>query len=98
MKITKKVWEGECEYCGKNPTETEIQRAYASGTYICGDIECWNNFCMEWVWCGDTVEIEEIEVDVCEGCKEEEDTSYDGFCFECWEDFNELTESEEDDE
>tara|TARA_R100001530_G_C4187748_1_gene121291 strand:+ start:230 stop:526 length:297 start_codon:yes stop_codon:yes gene_type:complete len=98
MKITKKVWEGECEYCGQNPTETEIQRAYASGTYICGDGECWNNFCMEWVWTGDAVEIEEIEVDVCEGCKEEEDTSYDGFCFECWEDFNELTESEEDDE
>ena len=87
MKITRKVWEGECEYCGKNPTETEIQRAYASGTYICGDEECWNSFCMEWVWQGDIVEIEEIEVDVCEECEEEIDEG--DICEYCKEDESE---------
>ena len=78
---TKKRWDGECEYCGQNPTETEIQRAYASGTYICGDEECWNSYCMEWVWTGDTLEVEEYEVEVCEDCEEE-----DGYCICCEED------------
>ena len=96
MIIKKERWDGECEYCGATPEEKEIQRAYASGTYICGDIDCWNNYCMEWVWTGDVVEVTEEEIDVCEGCKEEEDTSYDGFCFECWEDFNELIEEDND--
>ena len=69
---TKKRWKGECQYCGQNPTQTEIQEAYASGTYICGDIECWNSYCMEWVWTGKTIEVEEYEVEVCEDCEEEE--------------------------
>ena len=72
MKIKKEYWDGECAYCHATPKETEIQRAYASGTYICGDIECWNNFCLEWVWQGDTVEIEEYEVEVCDNCEEED--------------------------
>ena len=38
------------------------------------------------------VEKEEKVIEVCDGCQEEEDTSYDGFCFMCWEDFNELTD------
>jgi len=40
------------------------------------------------------VEKEEKVIEVCDGCQEEEDTSYDGFCFMCWEDFNELNEKE----
>ena len=65
---TRKIYDGcltlsecSCEYCGKNPEETEIQTAYASGTYICGDIECWNSYCLEWVWTGDVVEVTEEE-------------------------------------
>ena len=78
MKKTRKVVDGycateySCEYgCSQNATETEISETpYA--TYICGEIECWNNFCLEWVWQGDTVEIEEYEVEVCDNCEEED--------------------------
>jgi hypothetical protein len=52
-----------CEYCSKSPDETEIQLAYVSDTYICGDIECWNDYCFEWVWQGNTVEVEEVEIE-----------------------------------
>ena len=80
MKVKKECWDGVCAYCHATPKEKEIQRAYASGTYICGDAECWNNFCMEWVWTGDTVEIEEYEVEVCDYCEEEDCTSYSHIC------------------
>ena len=84
-----------CEYCHQTPDETEIQLAYASDTYICGDIDCWNSYCMEWVWNGNVVEVAEVEIEVCDGCGEEKDTSYDGMCMSCWEDFSEhLGESE----
>ena len=63
--------EYRCEYgCGENATETEISET-PYGTYICGDIDCWNSYCMDWVWQGDYVEVEEYEVEVCEECEEE---------------------------
>jgi len=77
---TRKIYDGftheasdvQCEYCGESPEETEIQKAYASDTYICGEIECWNSYCLEWVWTGNTVEIEEEEYEVCDDCEEED--------------------------
>ena len=89
--ITKKRWDGECEYCNRTPEETDIRRAYASGTYICGDIDCWNSFCLEF-W--NPLDVEEEEYEVCDSCEEEEDTSYDGMCMPCWEDLNEHLEEE----
>ena len=62
----------QCEYCGQTPEETEIQKAYASDTYICGDIECWNSYCWDWGWTGNTVEITEEEYEVCDNCEEED--------------------------
>tara|TARA_R100001163_G_C5066026_1_gene204214 strand:+ start:404 stop:532 length:129 start_codon:yes stop_codon:yes gene_type:complete len=32
--------------------------------------------------------------DICYGCKESEDTSYDGMCFLCWEELMEHLEEE----
>ena len=81
MKKTRKVVDGyegfsleefACEYCGQTPDETEIVSAYASGTHICGDIDCWNNYCMDWVWCGDKIEVVEEEFEVCDDCEEED--------------------------
>ena len=79
MKKTRKLNGGfeeasdvQCEYCNRTPEETEIQEAYASSTYICGEIECWNEYCFEWVWTGNTVEITEEEYEVCDECEEEE--------------------------
>ena len=70
-KKTIKVYDGvyyeasecACEYCGSTCEETEIRRAYASDTYICGEIECWNEYCFEWVWSGEIVEITEKEIE-----------------------------------
>ena len=91
MKKVIKEWEGEeCEYCGRTPEETEIVRAYASGTYICGDIECWNSYCFDWVWTGDYVEVTERTINVCECCEDEIDEG--DICEYC------KKESEEDDE
>ena len=73
MKKIIKEWDGECEYCGRTPKETEIVRAYASGTYICGEIECWNSYCFDWVWTGDYVEVTERTIEVCDRCEEEID-------------------------
>ena len=77
---TRKLYDGftedasdvQCEYCSQTPEETEIQSAYASDTYICGDIDSWNNYCHEWVWTGNTVEITEEEYEVCDNCEEED--------------------------
>jgi hypothetical protein len=69
--ITKKRWDANCEYCGATPEETEVKWAYASNTAICGDIDCWNSYCLDWVWSGEDVEVEEYEVEVCEDCEEE---------------------------
>ena len=99
MKIIRKTYDDftnaasavACEHCHRTPDDTEIQRAYASGTYICGDIECWNSYCGEWVWTGDVVEVTEEEINVCEGCEEEIDEG--DICKYCKED-----ESEENDE
>ena len=81
MKIIRKTYGGftripedcACAYCHQTPLDTEIQEAYASGTYICGDIDCWNAYCWEWVWTGKVVEIEEEEINVCEACADEID-------------------------
>tara|TARA_R100000742_G_C4249184_1_gene67702 strand:- start:484 stop:759 length:276 start_codon:yes stop_codon:yes gene_type:complete len=62
-----------CEYCGQTPDQTEIQQAYASGTYICGEINCWNDYMWEWVWTGDTIEVVDEEYECCDDCEEEED-------------------------
>ena len=77
---TRKLYDGftedandvACEYCSRTPEETEIQDAYASDTYICGDIDCWNNYCLEWVWTGNVVEVTEEEYEVCDNCEEED--------------------------
>ena len=62
-----------CEYCHRNCEETEIQEAHASGTYICGDIECWNEYMFEWAWTGNTIDVIEEEYECCDDCEEEED-------------------------
>ena len=65
--------EYRCEYgCGKNATETEISETpYA--TYICGDIECWNSFCLEF-W--SPLDVEDEEYEACDDCEEEIDECY----------------------
>tara|TARA_R100000655_G_scaffold100756_1_gene145347 strand:- start:568 stop:843 length:276 start_codon:yes stop_codon:yes gene_type:complete len=68
--------EFSCEYCHRNCEETEIQEAYASGTYICGEIECWNEYMFEWVWTGNTIDVIEEEYEVCDDCEEEIDECY----------------------
>lgn len=65
--------EFSCEYCNRNCEETEIQEAHASGTYICGDIECWNEYMFEWAWTGNTIDVIEEEYECCDDCEEEED-------------------------
>ena len=76
MKMTRKVIDGDCatEYscayvCGRDATETDISET-PYGTYICGNIECWNDFCLGF-WSPKDVEEEEYEV--CDDCEEEED-------------------------
>lgn len=60
-----------CEYCNRDCEETEIQEAYVSGTYICGEIECWNEYMFEWAWTGNTVECTTEEYECCDDCEEE---------------------------
>ena len=61
-----------CEYCQQTPDKTEVQLAYASDTYICGEISCWYDYCQEWVWTGDVVDVEDEEYEVCDDCEEED--------------------------
>ena len=70
--FTYKASDCACAYCGSTPDDTEIQKAYASGTYICGEIDCWNEYCHEWVWTGDVVDVEDEEYKVCDDCEEED--------------------------
>ena len=71
--FTDEVSDVACEYCSQTPEETEIQKAYASDTYICGDLECWNSYCWDWVWTGNVVEVTEEEYEACDECEEEEE-------------------------
>ena len=75
-----------CEYCGETADNTEIQKAYASGTYICGEIECWNAYCWDWVWCGEKVEVTEEEVNICEVCEEDLSIELGDICEWCLKD------------
>jgi len=79
MVIQKKVINGDCateyrcEYgCGQDATEAEISET-PYGTFICGDIECWNDFCLEF-W--NPLDVEEIEIEICEDCEEEKEECY----------------------
>jgi hypothetical protein len=62
-----------CNYgCGRNIEETEISETpYA--TYVCGDIECWNNLCLEF-W--SPLDVEEKEVEACDDCEEKIEECY----------------------
>jgi len=63
-----------CEYsCGQDATETDISET-PYGTYICGDIDCWNDFMLGEVW--SPLDVEGIEVEVCDDCEEEKDECY----------------------
>ena len=65
--------EYRCEYgCGENATETEISET-PYGTYICGDIDCWNSFCLEF-W--SPLDVEDEEYEACDDCEEEIDECY----------------------
>ena len=97
MKIVKKVIDRECASelrcnygCGQDASETEISETpYA--TYICGDIECWNSFCLEF-W--SPLDVDEVEVDICDLCEGEkvdedddfQDLDGDEVCEYCWAD------------
>ena len=66
--------EYSCEYsCGRNATETDISET-PYGTYICGEIECWNEFMLCEVW--SPLDLEEEEYQVCDDCEEEEEECY----------------------
>lgn len=80
-----------CEYCGASADETEIAENHVSGGFMCGEIECWNNYIWSEVW-GRMVEITEEEINVCEACEEPIDEGDE--CDDCrWE-----REEEEEDE
>jgi hypothetical protein len=62
-----------CEFgCGQDSTEVEISET-PYGTYVCGDIDCWNNFCLEF-W--SPLEVVEEEYECCDDCEEEIDECY----------------------
>ena len=82
-----------CSYCDATAEDTEISETDYCSEFICGDISCWNEYMMNNVFTR-MVECEEKEIEVCDGCHEEEDTSYDGMCMPCWEDLNEHLEEE----
>jgi len=66
--------EYRCEYnCGQDGTETEISETIY-GTYICGDIDCWNEFMLCEVW--SPLDVEEEEYECCDDCEEEIEECY----------------------
>lgn len=66
--------EYRCEYnCGQDGTETEISET-PYGTYICGDIDCWNEFMLCEVW--SPLDVEEEEYECCDDCEEEIEECY----------------------
>ena len=65
--------EYRCEYgCGRDATETEISET-PYGTHVCGDIDCWNDFCFEF-W--NPLDVEEEEYECCDDCEEEKEECY----------------------
>ncbi len=60
-----------CEYCGASAEDTEIAENHVSGGFMCGEIECWNEYVMSQVW-GRMVQKEEKIIEVCDNCEEED--------------------------
>lgn len=79
-----------CSFCDASAEDTEICETDYSGEFICGEIDCWNQYMNQNVW-GKYVECKEKEVEACDSCEEVGEEIYeDGLCIECWEDFKEL--------
>jgi len=84
----------ECNYCCENAHKKAIYSTAHSGVTICESESCILDYAMNNIMTDELVhEVEEIEV--CDSCEEEEDTSYDGNCMYCWEDLNEHLEEKE---
>ena len=64
-----------CEYCGASAEDTEISETNVSGGFMCGDIECWNDYMMGNVFTN-IIEPNEVDVVVCDECGEDESTAY----------------------
>lgn len=64
-----------CSYCDATAEDTEISETDYCSEFICGDIECWNNYMLGNVF-HRIVECEEKEVEVCDDCEEQEHDCY----------------------
>ena len=91
----------ECYFCGATAENEYIHAGDYSGQHICEGRECMYEYMSQNIWVN-PFEVKVIEMDVCDGCHEDEDTSYDGMCMPCWEDYTEfetrqiITQKEED--
>tara|TARA_Y100001938_G_scaffold33092_1_gene45412 strand:+ start:5541 stop:5861 length:321 start_codon:yes stop_codon:yes gene_type:complete len=63
-----------CSFCDASAEDTEICETDYSGEFICGEIDCWNQYMNQNVW-GKYVECEEKEVQVCDRCFDDIDES-----------------------
>ena len=82
-----------CSYCNSTAKDTDIWETHICSDFICGEIDCWHEYMMSQV-IHNQIECTETEIEVCDGCHESKDTSYDGMCFLCWEDTNEHLEED----
>ena len=83
-----------CDYCGADADSTEIAENHVSGGFMCGEIECWNEYIFAEVW-GRMVEKTEVEMNVCEACEEPIDEGDE--CDDCRWEREEEEENEESD-
>ena len=78
----------ECYFCGLTAENAIIHSGDYSGQHICEDKECMYQYMSQNIWVN-PFELKEVEIEVCDSCKEDEETSYNGMCMPCWEDLNE---------
>ena len=84
-----------CSFCGTSAEDTTIHSGDYSGEHICESQGCCVEYMNQNILTNPFEKVEK-EIDVCDSCKEEEDTTYDGMCMMCWEDLNEHIEEKTD--
>ena len=61
-----------CSYCGTGADSSEIWETHVCSDFICGEIDCWNEYMMGQV-IHNQIECEDEEYEVCDDCEKEED-------------------------
>ena len=64
-----------CSYCNNSAEDTDLWETNICSDFICGEIECWNEYMFSNVL-NNQIECEEKRIEICNSCEEEKEYCY----------------------